>query len=69
MLLTFYANECFSLVVLETMQHHLLVVSTNEGGISDMVKDGINGFVCERNDAVSLANSLSSIFRNYTKCC
>ena len=43
------------------MQHHLPVVSTTEGAIRDMVKDGVNGLICEHNNAVSLANALSKL--------
>lgn len=41
---TFYYNECFPLVVLEAMQHGVPVVSSNEGGISDIVVDGVTGY-------------------------
>lgn len=42
---TFYYNECFPLVVLEAMQHGVPVVTTDEGGIPDMVTDGETGFL------------------------
>lgn len=44
---TFYYNECFPLVVLEAMQHRLPVVTSNEAGIPDMVKDGQNGYLVD----------------------
>lgn len=40
-------NECFPLVILEAMEYKLPAISTNEGGIPDMVKDGENGLICE----------------------
>lgn len=40
-------NECFPLVILEAMEYKLPVISTNEGGIPDIVKDGENGLICE----------------------
>jgi len=58
---TFYGNECFPLVILEAMSHYLPVVTTDEGGIPDMVENGVNGFVCRRKDPSSLADSLQSL--------
>lgn len=58
---TYYNNETFGLVNLEAMQYKLPIVTTNEGGIPDVVKDGINGCVCERKDPVSLANGIEKL--------
>lgn len=55
---TFYSNETFGLVNLEAMAHHIPVVSTNEGGIPDVVRDGVNGLICKRKDPESLAACL-----------
>lgn len=38
---TFYYNECFPLVALEAMQHGVPVVTSDEGGIPDIVEDGV----------------------------
>lgn len=64
---TYYSNECFPLVLLEAMQYKLPIVTTNEGGIPDVVKDGINGYICKRNDSVSLAYSIEKLFRDKDK--
>ena len=58
---TFYFNECFPLVLLEAMQWRLPLVSSDEGGIPDLVKDGVNGFVCPREDAHALADALGRL--------
>lgn len=58
---TYYSNECFPLVLLEAMQYKLPIVTTNEGGIPDIVKDGVNGCTCERMDSLSLANEIETI--------
>lgn len=42
---TFYYNECFPLVALEAMQHGVPVVTSDEGGIPDIVEDGVTGAV------------------------
>ena len=63
---TFYYNECFPLVLLEAMQWRLPLVSSDEGGIPDIVQDGVNGFVCPRQDVDSLANALEQLITNPT---
>lgn len=55
---TFYHNECFPLVLLEAMQYGLPCISTNEGGISGIIKDGENGFIVGRKDVHSLADKI-----------
>lgn len=52
-------NECFPLVNLEAMQYKLPVITTNEGGIADIVEEGVNGFVREKQDAVAVADRLA----------
>ena len=59
---TFY--ETFGLVNLEAMEYKLPVVSTNEGGIPDVVVDGETGLICERNKAKSLAVALEKLLLN-----
>ena len=61
---TFYRNETFGLVNLEAMEYKLPVVSTNEGGIPDVVVDGETGLICERNNAKSLAVALEKLLLN-----
>ena len=48
-------DDCFPLVLLEAMQYGLPCVTTNEGGIPDIVEDGVNGLIAERHDPQSLA--------------
>lgn len=56
---TFY--ETFGLVNLEAMEYKLPIVSTNEGGIPDVVANGENGLICERNNAGALAAALEKL--------
>lgn len=63
---TYYNNECFPLVLLEAMQYRLPIVTTNEGGIPDVVQDGVNGIICERQNAESLAAAIESLLLNPT---
>jgi glycosyltransferase involved in cell wall biosynthesis len=55
---TYYEKETFGLVNLEAMQYELPVISTNEGGIPDVVKDGVTGFIVKQKDAKGLAEKL-----------
>lgn len=61
---TYYGNECFPLVLLEAMQYQLPIVTTNEGGIPDVVQDGVNGIICERQNAESLAAAIEKLLIN-----
>lgn len=61
---TYYPNETFGLVNLEAMAHKKPIVSTNEGGIPDVVKDGENGLISERNNPDSLAQCIGTLLDN-----
>lgn len=58
---TFYPLECFPLVILEAMSAGLPVVTTPEGGIPDMVRDGETGFLCPQRDAEATAACLERL--------
>ena len=55
---TYYHNECFPLVLLEALSYELPIVTTPEGGISDIVLDGQNGFLVPQKDVSQLAGRL-----------
>ena len=61
---TFYSNETFGLVNLEAMQYGLPIISTNEGGIPDVIDDGITGFIVKKKDEIELADRLIDILEN-----
>jgi glycosyltransferase involved in cell wall biosynthesis len=61
---TYYHNETFGLVNLEAMQNSLPVITTNEGGISDVVDNGITGFIIPKYDAFILAEKLEILILN-----
>ena len=56
---TYYANECFPIVLLEAMQYGLPCISTAEGGISGIIDDGLTGYVVGRQDAKALADRMA----------
>lgn len=57
-------NECFSLVLLEAMSHSLPVVTTDEGGIPDIVEDGVNGLICQKRNPESLADCIAKLLED-----
>lgn len=65
---TYYYNECFPLVLLEAMQWGLPLVSSDEGGIPDIVQDEVNGFITERENVAALADALGVLIANPTLC-
>lgn len=57
-------DEAFGLVNLEAMSHKKPVVSTNEGGIPDVIKDGENGLISERKNPESLAQNIGKLLES-----
>jgi len=63
---TYYSNECFPLVLLEAMSANIAVVSTFEGGIPDIIEDGVTGFLVPQRDAEIMAEKLEELIKNPT---
>jgi glycosyltransferase involved in cell wall biosynthesis len=61
---TYYPCECFPLVNIEAMQYALPVISTREGGIPDVVVDGVNGFLIPNQNSIALAEKLEILIGN-----
>lgn len=61
---TFYHYEAFPFVNLEAMQYSLPIVSTFEGGIPDMIKNGENGFLVSQKDSKQLAEKIKLLINN-----
>ena len=57
-------NDVFPLVNIEAMQYKLPIVTTNEGGITDVVKNGMNGLICEKRNPESLAGCIAKLLDN-----
>ena len=61
---TFYHNESFPIVNLEAMQYKLPIVSTDEGGIKDIVEDSITGYIVPKQNAGALAEKIAVLIDN-----
>ncbi|MFT3932610.1 MAG: glycosyltransferase family 4 protein [Chitinophagaceae bacterium] len=61
---TYYSNECFPLVLLEAMSYSLPLISTFEGGIPDIVEEGVNGFLVPQKNIEALAEKLEVLLSN-----
>lgn len=61
---TYYYNETFGLVNLEAMEYKLPIITTDEGGIKDVVKDGENGLIAFKKDPQSLASCIEKLLCN-----
>jgi glycosyltransferase involved in cell wall biosynthesis len=60
-------REGMPLVIIEAMACALPVVSTNVGGIRDIVKDGSNGFLVPSGDASAMADRVKALMENTTE--
>ena len=56
--------ETFGLVLLEAMSYSLPVVSTFEGGIPDIVEDGVTGYLAPQRNVELLAEKLELLIMN-----
>jgi glycosyltransferase involved in cell wall biosynthesis len=65
---TYYSKECFPLVILEAMAAQLPVISTYEGGIPDIIDNGVDGFIVEQKNVQMLANLLQLLLTNLNLC-
>lgn len=57
--------DCFPLVILEAMQHHLPVITAFEGGMPEMVDEGVTGYLIDRHDDVdTLVERIERLMKN-----
>jgi len=56
-------QECLPLVILEAMSSSLPVVATGQGGIPDLVEDGVTGFLVPVGDSAAVADRLATLIQ------
>lgn len=56
-------DDAFPLVVLEAMQYGLPIVTTNEGSLPEIVENGINGYVVEKEQPLALAKRIEHLIK------
>ena len=61
---TYYERECFPLSILEAMSYGLPNISTNEGAISEIINDGVNGFIVNKRDVQQLVDRILLLYNN-----
>jgi glycosyltransferase involved in cell wall biosynthesis len=57
-------NDAFGLSIIEAMQFGITVIATNEGGIPDIIDDGINGFLIPKNRPEIIAEKIRFLLNN-----
>ncbi len=56
--------ESFGLVALEACAHHLPVIASRMGGLTEIVQDGINGLLCSPDQPASLGDAIQRLVRD-----
>jgi glycogen synthase len=54
-------NETFGLVYLEAMSRGCIVIASKNGGMDGIIKNGVNGFLCEQGNENELYKILKKI--------
>lgn len=57
-------KEGFGLVILEAFTSGLPIVASRSGGITDIVKDGVNGYLAEEKDVSGLADRINIVLQD-----
>lgn len=57
-------EEPFGLVAIEACAHHLPIITTGMGGLSEIIKDKINGLLCDVGNPASLGEAILSLYNN-----
>lgn len=61
---SYYNKECLPLTLIEGAYFSSALIATKNGAITDIVKDGINGYTVETNDLPSLEQALVTLIND-----
>jgi len=61
-------NDAFGIVNIEALEFGLPIISTDEGAIPDIVKDGVNGFLIKKREINELTRSIERLIRDRELC-
>lgn len=50
------------------MQHNVACISTNEGGIPEIIEDQVTGYIVGRRDILALADKLAYLIEHREQC-
>ncbi|MEZ5338816.1 MAG: N-acetyl-alpha-D-glucosaminyl L-malate synthase BshA [bacterium] len=57
-------SESFGLAALEAMACECAVIASRTGGLPDLVRDGVDGYICEQGDIDGMAGRVVSLLRD-----
>ena len=57
-------KDIWGIVILEAMQFGLTIITTDEGAITDMIENEINGFIVEKNNPQQIAEKIKFLIDN-----
>jgi len=57
-------NDCFPISILEAMSQKLVVLTTDEGATTDIIKNNINGIIVEKKNPESIANAIAKLLED-----
>ena len=60
-------SESFGLSALEAMSCGVPVIGTSEGGLKEVVEDGVSGYICDPNDIDRMSKAAISILTGKKK--
>jgi len=60
-------NEGFGIAIVEAMSAKLAVISTNSGGIPEVIESGRTGILVEPENSRQLADSIATLCQNYSQ--
>ncbi len=61
-------DDAFPLVLIEAMQHKLPIITTNTGGISDIVEPMVNGIIQQSNTPEELSRNIAKLLSDHNLC-